>query len=120
MIRLGAGSSDRWTPPVHPQIDRRADCPGRPDAGALMSPARRRPTATKEPEMLRMPINWMKFAEAMSSMNPYGPVIMSDGSIYSPAARRLPPAATTTLDLTGPPQPRDARRRPRATATPAV
>jgi hypothetical protein len=69
--------------------------------------------------MLKMPINWMKFAEAMSSMNPYGPVIMSDGSIYSPDGRRLAPAATT-LDLTGPAQPRDARRPHRAAATVTV
>ena len=40
-------------------------------------------------------INWMKFAETMSSMNPYGPVIMSDGSIYSPDGRLLAPATET-------------------------
>jgi hypothetical protein len=64
--------------------------------------------------MLKMPINWMKFAETMSSMNPYGPVIMSDGSIYSPDGRMLAPA-TATLDLTGP----SLGRRPAASA-PAV
>ena len=47
--------------------------------------------------MLNMPINWMKFAEAMSSMNPYGPVTMADGSIYSPDGRRLV-AGTETAD----------------------
>ena len=62
--------------------------------------------------MLKTPINWMKFAEAMSSMNPYGPVIMSDGSIYSPDGRRLAPA-TATLDLTGPGQGRGSVRTPR-------
>ena len=41
---------------------------------------------------MRKHINWMKFAETMSSMNPYGPVIMSDGSIYSPDGRLLAPA----------------------------
>jgi hypothetical protein len=51
--------------------------------------------------MLKLPINWMKFAESMSSLNPYGPVILSDGSIYSPDGRILAPA-TATLDLTGP------------------
>ena len=64
--------------------------------------------------MLKLPINWMKLAEAMSATNPYGPVIMSDGAIYSPDGRQLAPA-TTTLDLTAPAQPRDARR-PRRSA----
>jgi hypothetical protein len=40
-------------------------------------------------------INWMKFAETMSSMNPYGPVIMPDGSIYSPDGRLLAPGTAT-------------------------
>jgi hypothetical protein len=64
--------------------------------------------------MLKMPINWMKFAEAMSSLNPYGPVILSDGTIYSPDGRLLAPAATTaTIDLTGPAQSRGERPSPR-------
>lgn len=36
-----------------------------------------------------MVINWMKFAETMSAVNPYGPVIMCDGSVYSPDGRLL-------------------------------
>jgi hypothetical protein len=69
---------------------------------------------------IKTPINWMKFAEAMSSMNPYGPVIMSDGSIYSPDGRQLAPA-TATLDLTGPAQPRAERRpRPSVSAAPVA
>jgi hypothetical protein len=63
--------------------------------------------------MLKMPINWMKFAEAMSSLNPSGPVIMSDGSVYSPDGVRLAPA-TATLDLTGPAQERGGDRTARA------
>jgi hypothetical protein len=49
----------------------------------------------------------------MSSLNPYGPVIMSDGSVYAPDGVRLAPA-TATLDLTGPGQGRGSDRMPRA------
>lgn len=44
---------------------------------------------------MRKHINWMKIAETMSSMNPYGPVIMSDGTIYSPDGRLLATGAET-------------------------
>jgi hypothetical protein len=46
---------------------------------------------------MRKHINWIRFAETMSAMNPYGPVIMSDGSVYSPDGRLLA-AATETAD----------------------
>jgi hypothetical protein len=42
--------------------------------------------------MRRIHIDWLKFAESISSMNPYGPVIMADGSVYSPDGRQLVPA----------------------------
>ena len=45
--------------------------------------------------MRKIHIDWLKFAESICSMNPYGPVIMPDGSIYSPDGRRL---ARTTED----------------------
>jgi hypothetical protein len=38
---------------------------------------------------MKMPINWMKFAESMAATNPYGPIVLADGSIYSPDGRRL-------------------------------
>jgi hypothetical protein len=61
-------------------------------AGAFVLPVDGRPRHPRqEPEMFKH-INWMKFAETMSSMNPYGPVIMADGSIYSPDGRLLAPA----------------------------
>jgi len=62
--------------------------------------------------MLKMPINWMKFAETMSAMNPYGPVIMADGSVYSPEGRQLAPATETALQSPAR-KPRASRQVPR-------
>jgi hypothetical protein len=65
-----------------------------------------------------MRINWMKFAETMSACNPHGPVIMSDGSVYSPDGRLLVGADETVDRQASPRDTRSAaatRRRPHAT-----
>lgn len=61
-----------------------------------------------------MVINWMKFAETMSAVNPYGPVIMCDGSVYSPDGRMLVGPNETADHLAAPRPARSRRpRRPR-------
>lgn len=59
-----------------------------------------------------MHINWMKFAETMSAANPYGPVIMADGSVYSPDGRMLV-GADEAADQQAAPRPVRSRRRRR-------
>lgn len=44
-----------------------------------------------------MSINWTKLAESLAPMNPFGPVFMPDGSIYSSDGQMLVPASDVAV-----------------------
>jgi hypothetical protein len=65
----------------------------------------------KRKATMRIPqINWSKVVESIASLDPYGPVFMADGSIYSTDGQMLV-APRDTAEIVDRPARADAHRR---------